>query len=78
MFAVPFFKEFVVKYRDGANAAIRRAAAANIDIGPALRRLKGFDWIPQEVQDQCLLVAVTESRTKDEIDRLVSALASHV
>ena len=74
-FGRPFFKEFVLKYRGGADVAIRRAAAANIDIGPALSRLPGSDWMTSEERDQSLLIAVTESRTKDDIDRLVTALS---
>ncbi len=69
-------KEFVLKYRHGADVAIRRAAAANIDIGPALNHVTGLDWLSQEDRDQSVLVAVTESRTKAEIDRLVTALSA--
>ena len=75
LFTGPFFKEFVLRYEHGADSAIRKAAAAGIDIGPMLRRFPILNWLPHEVRDQCLLVAVTESRTKDEIDRLVAALA---
>ena len=75
MFGGPYFKEFVLKYADGADVAIRKAAGAGIDIGPALHRLPALEWIPEADRDQCLLVAVTESRTKDEIDRLVAALS---
>ena len=75
LFTGPFFKEFVLKYEHGADVAIRKAAAAGVDIGPTLSRFPNLNWLPQEVRDQCLLVAVTESRTKDEIDRLVAALA---
>ena len=75
-FGQPFFKEFVLKYRHGADVAIRRAAAANIDIGPALNHVTGLDWLSQEDRDQSVLVAVTESRTKAEIDRLVTALSA--
>ena len=74
MFAGPYFKEFVLKYTHGADVAIRKAAAAGIDVGPALSRFPALDWLPEEDRDQCLLVAVTESRTKNEIDRLVAAL----
>lgn len=77
MFDAPFFKEFVLKYRDGADVAIRKAAAANIDIGPALSHFKSLTGVSQEDQDQSLLIAVTESRTKEEIDRLVTALATN-
>lgn len=75
LFTGPFFKEFVLKYKHGADVAIRKAAAAGIDVGPMLSRFPNLNWLPQEVREQCLLVAVTESRTKDEIDRLVAALA---
>ncbi len=75
LFTGPFFKEFVLKYKHGADVAIRKAAAAGIDVGPMLSRFPNLNWLPQEVSEQCLLVAVTESRTKDEIDRLVAALA---
>jgi glycine dehydrogenase subunit 1 len=77
VFPGPFFKEFVLKYPQGTNVAIRKAAAANIDIGPALNRLSGLDWLSQDDKDQCLLVAVTESKTKDDIDRLIAALSGH-
>ncbi len=76
-FEQPFFKEFVLKYRHGAEVAIRRAAAANIDIGPALNHFPGLDWLSQEDREQSVLIAVTESRTKAEIDRLVNALAAN-
>lgn len=75
MFTRPFFKEFVLKYSLGADVAIRHAASAGIDIGPALSRLPGMDWLSQEDREQCLLIAVTESRTKAEIDWLVESLS---
>lgn len=75
MFAGPFFKEFVLKYAHGADTAVRKAAAVGIDIGPTLSRLPELSWLPEEDRDQCLLVAVTESRTREEIDQLVAALA---
>ncbi len=75
LFTGPFFKEFVLKHEHGADVAIRKAAAAGVDVGPMLSRFPILHWLPQEVREQCLLVAVTESRTKDEIDRLVAALA---
>ena len=77
-FATPFFKEFVLKCRDGAQSIIRKAAAANIDVGPKLSRFSGFDWLSEDEKEQYLLVAVTESRTKDEIDALVAALTDAV
>lgn len=77
LFPAPFFKEFVLKYRDGAAVAIRKAAVAGIDIGPALNHFQDYSGISSEDQDQCLLIAVTESRTKNEIDRLVTALSAN-
>lgn len=75
LFDAPFFNEFVIKYAHGANVAIRKAAAAGIDIGPGLNTFSGLDWLSAEERDQCLLIAVTESRTKDQIDSLVAALS---
>ena len=75
VFNGPFFKEFVLHYRDGADAAIRRAAAAGFDIGPKLGRFSNLNWLSREIQEQCLIVAVTECRTKNEIDDLVAVLS---
>lgn len=75
LYEAPFFKEFVFKYPAGANAAIRKAAAAEIDIGPALGGFAGFDWMSTEDREQSVLIAVTESRTKEQIDRLTEALS---
>ena len=65
-FDQPFFKEFTLRAA-GATAAdlVEQALAGDILAGPALGR-----WYP-ELAD-CLLVAVTEKRTRDEIDRLAS------
>ena len=67
----PFFKEFTLKVAPAKKAAlIEKAAQAGFDIGPAL------DQFPNALADtnDSLLVAVTESRTKAEIDGLVAAL----
>jgi len=63
-FEAPFFKEFVVR---SAKPVERACRERSILVGPALG---GF--LP-ELQD-CFLVAVTEKRSKDEIDQLVDAL----
>lgn len=66
----PFFKEFTLKCDFGAEEFIRRAGAAGFQIGPELTQLDaGFS--PNE-----LLVAVTEKRTKADIDHLVEAIQS--
>ncbi len=62
----PTFKEFVVRVKHGSvEELIEKARRANIFAGVPLGR-----WYPQ--WDDCMLVAVTEKRTKEEIDRLAS------
>jgi glycine dehydrogenase subunit 1 len=65
-FARPFFKEFTLKCQRGAAAFIQTAKQAGFDVGPALSELG-------EGQTDEVLVATTECRNKDEIDRLVEA-----
>jgi len=72
-FEIPFssatFKEFVVRDRRGQVPALLQAAtAAGFLAGVPLER-----WYP-EYRD-CFLVAVTEKRTRDDIDGLVEFLA---
>lgn len=66
-FDQPFFKEFCVRTTRGADAAIAKCRERGIIGGVALSR---FD----ESLTDLLLIAVTEKRSKDEIDALVSAL----
>jgi glycine dehydrogenase subunit 1 len=67
-FRQPTFKEFVVRATDGrVDELLAKAQAAGIFAGLPLGR-----WYP-ELED-CLLVAVTEKRTKAEIERLASIL----
>ena len=68
VFEGPFFNEFVVRV-DGSNGGdpqklVEAALADNIFAGVPLAR-----WYPKLAD--CLLVAVTEKRTKAEIDRLI-------
>ena len=65
-FARPTFKEFVVRTAGGRvdellDAAMRQSIFAGVPLGR---------WYPE--LDDCLLVAVTEKRTKAEIDRLAA------
>lgn len=60
----PFFKEFAIKFAGDSNAYLSAARRAGFDIGPEL---------PGQ---NAALVAVTEQRTKDEIDRLATALGA--
>ncbi len=64
----PFFKEFVVQDRQGRVAQVldyawQQGIAAGVPLGR---------WFP-ELED-CFLVAVTEKRTREQIDRLAQVL----
>ena len=64
----PTFKEFAVRAGRNGSDAIRAARARGVNPGYALgREYAGLD--------DALLVAVTEKRTTEEIDRLAEALA---
>ena len=62
------FKEFAVRVGRNARDVVRDARALGVHPGYAL----GRDY---EGMDDVLLVAVTEKRTPDEIDRLADVLA---
>lgn len=64
----PFFKEFTIRSKRGAAETMSRARAAGFDIGPGLKALAASD------DANTLLVAVTECRTKSDIDALADAL----
>ncbi len=68
-FAAPSFKEFVLRDRqNNVDGALAAARAQGILAGIPLAR-----WYPE--LDDCLLVAVTEQRTADEIHRWAASLA---
>lgn len=71
MFPGPFFKEFAIRCAGGVASVLRKAEAAGFDIGPEFSR---FTWGHGEAFQDGLLIAVTEKRSRAEIDRLVSAL----
>ncbi|MFN8333451.1 MAG: hypothetical protein U0T81_19935, partial [Saprospiraceae bacterium] len=66
-FPGPFFKEFVVELPRPAEELLPAFLDAGIHAGIPLAR-----WYPE--LDKSLLVAVTEKRTKQEIDRLVETI----
>lgn len=68
-FAAPFFKEFVVRTSRGVTAALAACRDRGILGGVSLAR-------SDERLSDCFAVAVTEKRTKTEIDNLVAALGS--
>jgi glycine dehydrogenase subunit 1 len=67
-FGAPFFREFAVKCKKPAANVVNELTKKKILAGPALGR-----FYP-EMAD-CLLVAVTEKNTKEQIDALIEALA---
>jgi glycine dehydrogenase subunit 1 len=70
-FAQPTFKEFVLRDRDGrVNEVLAEALADGYLAGVPLGQ-----WYPE--LDDCFLVAVTEKRTKEEIEGLVRATSSN-
>lgn len=69
----PFFKEFAVRCPQGVERALTAARRAGLDVGPQLARFPRLAGIPAADQEQGLLVAVTECRSKAEIDRLAEA-----
>ncbi|MBA4032681.1 MAG: aminomethyl-transferring glycine dehydrogenase [Planctomyces sp.] len=68
----PKFKEFVVKVPGSAQAIVDKVAAAGVDVGPTLSQLAPVPGVADT--DSLLLVAVTEQRTKADIDHLVKLL----
>lgn len=73
-FARPFFKEFVIRSRGNAAEVAQRARIAGFDIGPALNRFPTLAAECGASTTEYLLVAVTESRTKNQIDNLANSL----
>ncbi|MFO0969883.1 MAG: aminomethyl-transferring glycine dehydrogenase subunit GcvPA [Gemmataceae bacterium] len=70
-FARPFFKEFTIEVKGDAAALLERLLKAGYHGGLALGR-----WYP--TLKNCITLAVTEKRTKGEIDGLVSAVRAAV
>lgn len=70
-FAAPFAKEFTLKVPGDANALLAKLRAKGFQAGLPLGR-----WYPQFAD--CITVAVTEKRTRAEIDALAAALRDSV
>ncbi len=75
LFDRPFFKEFVIRTGRRTVEMVERARRAGFDLGPVLSQ---FPLLRSELPgvDEALLVAVTEKRTREEIDRLVDCLSN--
>ena len=67
VFDGPRFKELVLRTPVPAEGLVRRLADRGFLAGPALGR-----WFPE--LDDCLLLAVTERRTEDDINSLAEAI----
>jgi glycine dehydrogenase subunit 1 len=68
-FDAPFFKEFALELPKSPERVVRRLLKQRILAGVPLKRL-------DRAYRNCLLVAVTEKRTRQEIDAFVAALAA--
>jgi glycine dehydrogenase subunit 1 len=66
-FSSPFFKEFVIRTRHDVSQVLERCREEGMLAGVPLE-----SWFP-ELRD-CFMVACTEKRTRQEIDRLVDVL----
>ncbi|MBD3675324.1 MAG: aminomethyl-transferring glycine dehydrogenase subunit GcvPA [Planctomycetaceae bacterium] len=71
----PFFKEFVLRCPVSAKDVIDRAAESGLGLGPKLSQFE--EEIGSETEN-LLLVAVTEKRTREEIDSLAEVLANGI
>ena len=73
LFDRPFFKEFAIRTPANSLEVIEKAKRAGFDIGPVLSQ---FPYLRSEIPGahDALLVAVTEKRTRQEIDALVAVL----
>jgi glycine dehydrogenase subunit 1 len=73
LFDKPFFKEFAIHCEQGVDKVLAQARSSGFDLGPELMQ---FDSLDSKEFAGGLLVAVTEKRTRADIDRLVRALKS--
>jgi glycine dehydrogenase subunit 1 len=66
----PFFKEFVLELPGNARAAISALAGSGFLAGPSLEAFPGME--------NCLLIAVTERRTIQQIEQMVKCLSQAI
>jgi glycine dehydrogenase subunit 1 len=69
----PFFKEFAVSCPSDGERVLAAAKQAGFDLGPSL---SGFGSTSKPALKNGILVAVTEQRTRQEIDALAAALGA--
>jgi glycine dehydrogenase subunit 1 len=73
-FEQPFFKEFTLACSGDAQALLAKARAAGFDLGPRLNRFDRSVRPASSRLDNAFLVAVTEKRSRAEIDALAAGL----
>lgn len=71
-FSQPFFREFLLQTPRPATEILKALASKNINVGPDLAR---FSMTSVDGWERCFLVALTEKRTRSEIENLAMALA---
>ncbi|GIX02999.1 MAG: putative glycine dehydrogenase (decarboxylating) subunit 1 [Planctomycetaceae bacterium] len=75
MFAAPFFKEFCIRLPGDLEHVLQQLRQAGCDVGPSLQRFPCPAGMSVQDYQQGCLVAVTEARTREEIDHLAEAMA---
>lgn len=70
-FAQPFFREFLLETPRPADEVLAKVADKGINVGPALSRFESSS-VPNS--QNCFLVALTEKRTRAEIESLAKVL----
>ena len=74
MFESQFFKEFTIRVAGDVSEFVAKMADCGFDVGPAIGTLPGTS----DETANAVLIAVTESRSRDEIDQFVSAVRQSV
>ncbi|MFN9719006.1 MAG: aminomethyl-transferring glycine dehydrogenase subunit GcvPA [Planctomycetota bacterium] len=74
-FNQPFFREFLIETPLPSRVVVKALSDRGINVGPELAR---FAVTTVDHWENCFLVALTEKRTREEIDALASALRSAI
>jgi glycine dehydrogenase subunit 1 len=68
-----FFREFTLRTPFSAQIVLEKLAEQGINAGPSISRFENHDL---DDADQCFLVALTEKRSREDIDHLAAVLKS--
>lgn len=69
-FKAPFFCEFVITTPKPADEVVQACMEAGYAVGPTIQRI-GFETEDSNLADRGLLIAVTEQRSREELEGLV-------